>query len=117
MKGEAAGGSNLFKDLRDSGHFDETCLHKECLKFCFLPLLRQELHSVAELWNTHNIQAQKRLEAHGGKPDIMYFTPEVYNSQNYLINVDDENVNACKRLYTENCPDYADGLEELVQFG
>ena len=106
---------NLFKDLRDSGNFDETRLHKECLKFCFLPLLRQELYLVAELWNTHNIQAQKRLEVHGGKPDIMYFTPEVYNSQNYLISVDVENVNACKRLYTENCPDYADGIEELVQ--
>ena len=51
---------------------------------------------MAELWNTHNIQAQKRLEVHGGKPDIMYFTPEVYNSQNYLITVDVENVNACK---------------------
>ena len=51
---------------------------------------------MAELWNTHNIQAQKRLEVHGGKPDIVYFTPEVYNSQNYLITVDVENVNACK---------------------
>ena len=70
---------------------------------------------MAELWNTHSKQAQKRLEAHGGKPDIMYFTPEVYNSQNYLITVGVENVNACKRLYTENCPDYADGIEELVQ--
>ena len=45
------------------------------------------------------------------KPDIMYFTPEVYNSQNYLITVDVDNVNACKRLYTENCPDYADEIE------
>ena len=41
----------------------------------------------------------------------MYFTPEVYNSQNYLITVDVDNVNACKRLYTENCPDYADEIE------
>ena len=87
---------NLFKDLRNSRNFDETRVHKECLKFCFLPLLRQELYLVAELWNTHNIQAQKRLDVHGGKPDIMYFTPEVYNSQNYLITVDVENVNACK---------------------
>lgn len=70
---------------------------------------------MAELWNTHNTQAQKRLEVHSGKPDIMYFTPEVYNSQNYLITVDVENVNACKRLYTENCPDHAAGIEGLVQ--
>ena len=24
-------------------------------------------------------------------------------------------MNACKRLYTENCPDYAHGIEELAQ--
>ena len=63
---------------------------------------------MAELRNTHNIQAQKRYDAHSGKP-------EVYDSQSYLITVDVENVNACKRLCTENCPDYADGIEELVQ--
>ena len=61
------------------------------------------------------IYRHKRSEVNSDKPDIMYFTPEVYNSQNYLITVDAENVNACKRLYTENCPDYADGIEELVQ--
>ena len=46
---------NLFKDLRNSRNFDETRVHKECLKFCFLPLLRQELYLVEELWNTHSI--------------------------------------------------------------
>ena len=24
-------------------------------------------------------------------------------------------MNVCKRLYTENCPDYADGIDESVQ--
>ena len=45
----------------------------------------------------------------------LYFTPEVYNSKSFLITVDMEDVNACKQLYAENCRDYADGLEELVQ--
>ena len=93
---------NLFKDLHD-------------FKFCFLPVLRQELYLVAELWNMHNIQAQTRLEVHGGKPDMMYCTPEVYNSHNYLIPVDMDDVSACKGLYAENCPDHADGVEESVQ--
>ena len=29
--------------------------------------------------------------------------------------MDMEDVNACRGLYAENCPDYADGLQELVQ--
>ena len=86
----------------------------ECLRFCFLPVLRKELHMVAELWNTHNIQSQKRHDVEGGKPDIMYFIPEVYNTYNYLCVVDVEDVRACRRLYTENCADFHANTEELV---
>ena len=40
-----------FRDLRDSSVFlDVDPLHKECLKSCFMPVLRKELHSVAKLW-------------------------------------------------------------------
>lgn len=34
-----------FKDLRDQGLYDETDpIYVECLKFCYMPLLRDELH-------------------------------------------------------------------------
>ena len=47
---------------------------------------------MAELWNTHNIQRQQRLEIGGGKPDVMFFIPEIYGTHNYLMNVDIEDV-------------------------
>ena len=50
---------NVFKDLRDSGLYTGDSLATSCLKFCFLPILRQELQLVAKLWNTHNIQSQR----------------------------------------------------------
>ena len=106
---------NLFKDLRDSGVYREDYLSKECLKFCFLPIVRRELHLVAELWNTHNIQRQKRCEVEGGKPDIMYFTPEIYGTHNYLVKVDVQDVNACKQMYAGDCVDYSEDVEELVR--
>ena len=41
---------NFFQDLRDSGVFlDDDPLNKECLKLCFMPSLRKELHSAANL--------------------------------------------------------------------
>ena len=40
---------NLFKDLRDTGFYRDDCLIKECLKFCFLPVIRRELRLVVEL--------------------------------------------------------------------
>ncbi|EDO30927.1 predicted protein [Nematostella vectensis] len=86
---------NLFKDMRDSGIYnDDDCLANECLKFCFLPILRKELHLVAELWNTHTIASQKRHEVIGGKPNVLFFMPELYNTENYLRYVDLEDVQA-----------------------
>ncbi|KAJ7322020.1 hypothetical protein OS493_033416 [Desmophyllum pertusum] len=115
QKGGGGWWINLFKDLRDCGLYRDDYLTKECLKFCFLPILRQELHLVVELWNTHNIQRQKRGEVEGGKPDIMFFTPEIYGTHSYLVNVDIEDVNACKEMYAESCVDYNEDLEELVR--
>ena len=45
---------SLFEDLRHAGFYNDDCLIKECLRFCFLPVIRHELRLVAELWNTHN---------------------------------------------------------------
>lgn len=53
---------------------------------------------MVELWNTHNIQRQKRCEVEDGKPDIMFFQPEMYGTQSYLEKVDIEDVKACKEI-------------------
>lgn len=106
---------NLFKDLRDAGLYTDNPITKECLKFCFLPIIRRELQLVVELWNTHNIQRQRRSEVEGGKPDVMFFTPQIYGTHSYLVNVNMEDVNACKELYIDNCVDYSEEMEELVR--
>lgn len=85
------------------------------VSFFFLPILRQELYLVAELWNTHNIQRRQRLEVEGEKPDVMFFTPEIYGTHNYLVNVYIEDVNLCKEMYAENCVDHNEDIEELVR--
>ena len=106
---------NLFKALCDAGLYTANHLNKECLKFCFFPILRKELYLATELWNSHNIQKQKRCEVEGGKPDIMFFTPEIYGSHNYMIDVNIDDVNTCREMYAENCQDYSEDLEELVR--
>lgn len=71
---------NLFKDLRES----EDPVQVECLKFCFMDILQAELDRIAHHWNTHNIRPQKCYrELPTGKPDIMYFSPEIYDGHDY----------------------------------
>ena len=45
----------------------------------------------------------------------MFFTPEIYGSHNYMIDVNIDDVNACREMYPENCQDYSEDLEELVR--
>ena len=76
---------NFFKDIRDTGIDIDDPVLRECLKFCFMPILRKELFLVAELWNTHTIQSQPRQEITSGKPDVLFFMPEIYHKRNHLF--------------------------------
>lgn len=106
---------DFFKDLRDSGIFrDHDLLHRECLRFCFMNVLRKELHDVAKLWNVKAIQVKSNSGLHGGKPDVMYFLPEVYNKTNYLVPVNQDDVTICKNLYGQSTRDYSVEFEDLV---
>ena len=56
---------NFFKDLRDSEVFDDSDpVQCECLKFCFMPVLRRELTLVAQMWNAKDIHVAKNSELH-----------------------------------------------------
>ena len=70
-KGAGGWWVNFFKDLRDFGIYrDHDLPHRECLKLCFMKVLRQELFSVASLWNTKGIEVGRNESGMiGGKPE------------------------------------------------
>ena len=48
-----------FKELRESGlYFDSNPVHVDCLTFCYMDLIRDELHRFARLWNNHRIRPE-----------------------------------------------------------
>ena len=94
-----------FKDLRDRGLFsDEDIIHRECLKFCFMDLLGNELHKVAQHWNTHRIRPSANLESPSGRPDILYFLSQVNNTHDYATPVDLEEIEIAEEEFAENAP-------------
>ena len=47
-----------FKDMRDSGLYcDSDVIHVQCLRFCFMSTLQDELHRAARFWNVHRIRS------------------------------------------------------------
>ena len=72
---------NFFKDLRDSGLYnDSDPLHVECLRYCFMQIVQEELDRVAIEWNQHTLQVKRNSQAPRGKPDVMFFTPALYDT-------------------------------------
>ena len=73
-----------FKNLRGSGLYnDKKVIQRGCLRFCFMDLIQDELNRVALEWNLHRIRPSTNLESPSGKPDILYFLPELKGAQDY----------------------------------
>ena len=82
---------NFFKDFRDVGLYcDDDPLHVECLRFCFQPLIQEELNRVAQHWNLHRIRPSLNQESPPGRPDVLYFLPELRETTSYLHTVDED---------------------------
>lgn len=75
---------NLFKDLRDSGHFsDENAQHINCIRFCFLPLVQNHLDIFTRTWNLHRIRRQSNREVPSGVPNVMFYQSEINGDRDY----------------------------------
>ena len=107
---------NMFKDLRDRGFYNgHDPIHAQCLRYCFMDVLRFEIQRTAAEWNVHPIRSNKNGECPSGRPDVIYFSPELYDSRNYGTPVSNEDVAICKGLYGRSPPtDCSDEFLALV---
>ena len=77
---------DFIKEKKSCGlYHDNDCIAVACLKFCFVPILRDELHGAARLWNLHRILPSTNLESPSGRPDVLFFLPEVSGTRNCII--------------------------------
>jgi hypothetical protein len=68
---------DLFEDLVLAGLLDPSKpIQIECLRFCFMPIIREELDGIKEHWNLHRMRLIRGVEGSGGIPEFLYNTPE-----------------------------------------
>ena len=81
-----------------------------------MKILQEELDRVATEWNLHHIRSNKNSENPHGKPDVMYFTPELYDTRDYGFQVAREDVAICQELYSKDkLYDYDQEFLELIE--
>jgi hypothetical protein len=64
----------LFESLVNDGSFEPgNARQTECLRFCFMALIRDDLDTVRQTWNTHRIRPSHGAVCPAGVPDELYF--------------------------------------------
>ena len=72
-------------------------VHVECLGFCYMDLIKDELHRFARLWNNHRITPSINCESLSGRPDFLYYLPEISAIQNFLVSIDNDEISLCEK--------------------
>ncbi|KAJ8302239.1 hypothetical protein KUTeg_021226 [Tegillarca granosa] len=85
----------LFRSMEEEGLYNGDFLDKNLVQFCFMALIQDELDDIAEIWNTHKIRPSRNQNWPSGRPDLMYFTPMLWGSEDYLCSVPDEELYVC----------------------
>lgn len=74
----------FFKEMADLGYIDNgNVLIQQCLRYSFLKLIRSELEELFIRWNQHMLAKSKGSFLPHGRPDSIYFIPELYDSISY----------------------------------
>ncbi|XP_048749877.2 uncharacterized protein LOC125661760 [Ostrea edulis] len=98
----------FFNNLEQLGKFSTSNpIQIECLRFCFTKLVQDDLNKCAQEWNQHRMRHTKSAELPGGKPDLMFYVPQLYDTLDYKIEIDEADVDAaedfCVRQSASGC--------------
>ena len=102
---------DFFRDMVDLELFNPAS-HAlvDCLKFCFIGVLRKELKEMADEWNEH-ITSKSSNGGPSGRPDTMYFLGYLFDCQDYSDLLEDDDIDEFLPAVEEIPPDYS------VEFG
>ena len=111
---------NFFKDMVATGEFNfGNTLHMELAWYIFSPLLQYELDQVKLQWNTHYIR-RTRHDTIPGRPDELFFLPELSGGQNQGTNISDSEKDSTyseeENLKEDTTIVMNDADEELVEY-
>ena len=107
---------NHFKDMSDFGLLDTSdSVHLESIRYCFLLVISKDLNEVCNIWNTHCVRRNNRISCPAGKPEVLFFQPEVHGARDCKISlVDQRELNDVEREYSQRPPELGVSQEFLT---
>lgn len=93
----------FFKDLRDSGQFsDANPLQVDWIRYCFTSLIQVELNRIVRYWNLHKICPSSNNESPLGRPDVLFFLPQLLNAADYKTPAPSEEIEIATEMCSTN---------------
>lgn len=75
-------------------------------------IIREELHEIMNEWNLHSIATKRNSECEKGKPDVMFFMPQMHGTASYGQYVSPDDIQYCMDYVVE--PNAAGCSKEFV---
>ena len=89
FRSQSTGWINYFKDIIAQNIFDPSIVyHVDCLRFCFITLLQNDLDEMKTLWNNHYIRCQTNSECPSGRKSVIHYTSAQLGVPNGAKSVD-----------------------------
>jgi hypothetical protein len=51
---------------------------RDCLKFCFMHLIQEDLFKISLEWNSHRIRRNRNSSLPDGHPDELFYMPQLH---------------------------------------
>ena len=97
----------FFQDLVDMDVlFTSDPVFLDCIRFCFMSLIRQDLNSIFREWNTHLI-ARSRNGGPSGISNCMFYLNHLSGVENLLKQIDFDEVEEFHPLVSTDLRDYS----------
>ena len=106
----------FFAELSSLGFIDGSRpIVQECLRFCLMKLLREELEEFKNRWNCHLIAKSRGSTLSRGRPNSLYILPELYETEPFRKDVDLEELEEFNDpTFIRETDDISDDFKEFV---
>lgn len=105
----------FFQDLVDLNLLDtDDPVVLDCIRYCFMPVLKQELCSIKEDWNAHII-SRSRNGGPSGRPNCLYHLPHLFQSQDYIRRVEINEIDEFNPVVDNLPSDFSDEFSQFAE--
>ena len=58
-------------------------------------IFQDDLDSMTDVWDSHIIRPSRNQNVPSGRPNVMFSVPELYGTENYMVPVEDDEIEVC----------------------